>query len=126
MNISTTSVRPNGDSDEEADNVPTSPRSIAVANGTFQKMRAVGFNAYVIMCFAVMGFCMAMMVVETYHAPISGRDNSSFYSSTIGFILGKFTILVMDKLISRHIAKQKHKQQQQQQQQNASATGPTA
>ena len=122
MNIGTTSVRPNGDSDEEVE-VPTSPRSIAIANGTFQKMRAVGFNAYVIMCFAVMGFCMAMMVVETYHTPTSGRDNSSFYSSTIGFILGKFTILVMDKLISRHIAKQKHKQQQQQ---NASAGGPAA
>lgn len=121
MHISTTSVKP-GESDE--DDGPISPRgSNVITNGNFQKLRAIGFNAYVVMCFLVMGFCMAMMVVETYHAPISGRDNSSFYSSTIGFILGKFTILVMDKLISRHIAN-KHKIKQQAT--NASANGATA
>ena len=79
--------------------------STAVHNGhngqlTFQKLRRMGFSAYIIMCFAVVAFCMVMLALDNYIPRQAGTvDNSTFYASTISFILGKFTILVMEKLV---------------------------
>lgn len=100
--MASSNVKPNN-SDSDDDNgivietPPLSPRTAAVS---FQKMRSIGFNAYVAMCFMVTIFCMCMIVVDKFHKT-QGPDYSNFYTLTIGFILGKFTILVVDKLISR-------------------------
>lgn len=78
----------------EGNNTPRTPGTAT----TFQKIRRLGFSAYVIMCFMVTLFCMGMLLLAAFKKP-EGTDHSTFYASTISFILGKFTILVMDKLI---------------------------
>ena len=85
-----------------------SPRCLA-GGATFQKIRQLGFSAYVVMCFLVTIFCMGMMVATTF-AKTQGPDHTTFYASTISFILGKFTILVFDKLIQRQTKKQQQQQ----------------
>lgn len=80
------------------DNVEgNTPRTPGTAT-TFQKIRRLGFSAYVVMCFMVTMFCMGMLLLTALKKP-EGTDHSTFYASTISFVLGKFTILVMDKLI---------------------------
>lgn len=67
---------------------------------TFQKLRRIGFSAYIVMCFLVVGFCMTMLALDAYIPRQSNTvDNSTFYASTISFVLGKFTMLVMEKLV---------------------------
>lgn len=76
-------------------------------NITFQKIRRIGFSAYILMCFLVVGFCMTMLALDTFipNKNPDSSDNSTFYASTISFILGKFTILVMEKLVRTSTAR---------------------
>lgn len=85
-----------------SDNENNTPRTPGHAT-TFQKIRRLGFSAYVVMCFMVTMFCMGMLLLTSLKKP-EGTDHSTFYASTISFILGKFTILVMDKLIKGRAA----------------------
>jgi uncharacterized protein YhhL (DUF1145 family) len=62
-------------------------------------MRQVGFAAYVAMCFLVMLFCMGMIILNTLY---SHGDNNAYYA-IISFILGKFTMLVVDKLVRQQV-----------------------
>lgn len=62
-------------------------------------IRKFGFKTYIAFCSLVTAFCMTMIVVERIYPDPSTGNNNSFYTSTVSFILGKFTILVFNEYL---------------------------
>jgi hypothetical protein len=58
----------------------------------------VGFFSYIILTFVTAGFCMTMLLIE-HISPSDSPRADTFYASMLSFILGKWTGLVLTKLL---------------------------
>ena len=65
----------------------------------FRRIRNFGFGTYVVLCFGVVAFCMAMLLLHFFYNRTD--DSLAFYTSTISYIIGQWTGLILTKLLAR-------------------------
>jgi hypothetical protein len=67
---------------------------------TRRKIIKSGFAAYVILSFVISFFCMFMLAIDKFYPTDDENEQNTFYASMLSFIIGKWTGIVVTKLLA--------------------------